>query len=205
MKLTSQQQLIVAGVLIVLVAVAFVFLFIVPKFSELAQAHDESLKADTAIAEAKTLLAKRQEAKVAAAETQAKLTRLENQVPDAPEMPATLIELQDTANDAGVHFDKLVITKPTAVTEGYQKIHVAFEVVGSWDDVVDYLRRLSELERAIRVLDVSMSPHVAPNPTGQTVAQATDDEIKTTLNVEVYMVPRTSGPGGAPAAPQPGQ
>ena len=67
-------------------------------------------------------------------------------------MPSLIIELQDTANDAGLECEKFAPTarpeEPTGTTE---KIDVV--VTGTWDDVVDFLPRIQKLERGVRVLD----------------------------------------------------
>jgi Tfp pilus assembly protein PilO len=205
MKLSSRDQFILAGVLIVLVGVAFVMLAIYPRFQDLSQAQTDLAAAQSEIDNAKALLATRQAAKAAAAQTQARLTRLENQIPDAPEMPAVIIELQDTANDAGVTFDKLLTTKPAPTVDGYEKIHLSFEVVGEWDDVIDYVQRVSDLQRAVRILDVSLTPiNVVSSTDASPTASEQPIRIRGMFNVEAYMLTREKPTGGS-AAPAPAQ
>lgn len=197
-KLSARDQMIVAGVLIGIVAVAFIVLLIVPQFGKLSQLDADMAKAEADIAAANQLLAARQEAKQQAAQTQAQLTQLENQIPDAPEMAALIIELQDTANDAGVAWYRFQPSKPAAAAEGYQKMPLSFSVTGQWDDVNDYLRRLSELERAVRVLSVEVVPDTT-SVASETVGVGR--KLTANLSLEVYSLPRTGSTGAAPGAP----
>lgn len=203
MKLTSQQLMIVAGVGIFLVAVLVVVFMIVPQFGALGQLDSQMNEAQSRIASAKQLLATRQAAKANAAKTQATLTRLDNEMPDAPELASLIIDLQNTANDAGVEWDNLTPTKPADVN-GYQKLTVSFRVWGQWDDIVDYLRRLSELERSARVTIVDLTPREESVTTTTGVQPPPKENLALTL--EVYSMPRgAAGAAGgqAPGAPTP--
>ena len=61
-------------------------------------------------------------------------------------MAALIIELQDTANDSGVQWEQFSAEQAgprrRAAT---RRSRCTFSVIGRWDDVIDYLRRLSEL------------------------------------------------------------
>lgn len=201
-KLSARDQMIVAGVLIALVAVLFIVFAIVPMFGKLSQADADMAKANADIAAAKQTLASRQQAKQQAAQTQAQLTQLENQIPDAPEMAALIIELQDTANDAGVSWVRFQPSKPGSAADGYQKMPLTFTVAGRWDDIVDYLRRMSELERGVRVLSVSVTDPSAAAPATETAGVSTGGRVlNANVSLEVYSVPRATATGGAPGAP----
>lgn len=204
MKLSSRDQMIVAGVVIALVAVAVVMLAIWPQFQALSKLDQDMQKAQSDVDAAKTLLASRQEAKAQAAETQANLTHLDNEIPDAPELPALIIELQDTANDSGVVWDKLAPSKPPATSpDGYLTMGLTFGVDGQWDDVCDYLRRLSELERGVRILTVDVTP-LADTSTETTSSGAPPavHKVHAQLSIQVYSLPRGASAAVAPGAPQ---
>lgn len=204
MKLSTRDQMIVAGVLIGAIAIAFAFFMIVPQFRKLSELDQSMIQAEQQITEARALLASRQAAKGAAAQTQAELTQLDNTMPDAPELASLIIDLQDTANEAGVEWDKLVPGKPAEPADGYQRMKVDFKIAGRWDDVVDYLRRMSELRRGVRVLTVDVKPGVRTDVS--TPATATADapqELDVTVSIEVYSLPRAAAGAAAPAAPAP--
>jgi Tfp pilus assembly protein PilO len=200
MKLSQRDTMIVAGVAILLVAVAFVILAIVPQFRQLGKQDKDMAQADADIASARQLLAARQEAKAQAAQTQAMLTRLENQIPDAPELAALIIDLQDTANDAGVAWDLLQPAKPVVTSGNVQRIELAFSITGRWDDIIDYLRRLNELERAVRILNVDLSPSTAAASTTTSGTAASAMQLSAHLTIDVYSLARQSTTGAAPSA-----
>lgn len=203
MKLSIRDQMIVAGGCIAVIVVLFVVFLIVPQFKSLAALEDKMDEVEQQISQAEMLLAQRQAAKGSAAQTQAELTQLDNTMPDAPEQASLIIDLQNTANEAGVDWDKLVPTKPAEPADGYQKMKIDFKVIGRWDDIVDYLRRMSELRRGVRVLSVEMKPYQAQQASTATTMTASDAaKLEVTLSIEVYSLPRTAA-GGAPVAPAP--
>lgn len=200
MKLSPRDLMIAVIAGIAAVAVLFVVFVVVPQFNELTTLDQSMQKADADIASAKALLTSRQQAKEQAAETQAQLTRLDNEIPDAPELPALIIDLQDTANEAGVVMDSLSPGKPAAPADGFQKIALAFNVQGQWDDVVEYLRRLQGLTRGVRVLSADVSQPLASVEDTVPVAPRQPGEEKVQLSVETYMLPRSGGGASAPSA-----
>lgn len=203
MKLSTRDQMIIAGVVIGAIAIAFAFFMIVPQFRKLSELDQSMIQAEQQITEAQALLASRQAAKGAAAQTQAELTQLDNTMPDAPELASLIIDLQDTANEAGVEWDKLVPGKPAEPADGYQKMKLDFKVAGRWDDVVDYLRRMSELRRGVRVLTVDVKPGVGTASTATTATADAPQELDVTVSIEVYSLPRAAAGAAAPAAPAP--
>lgn len=199
MKLSSRDMMIAVVAGIVVLAILFVVFAIVPQFSALTSLGQSTQKADADIQAAEALLVSRQQAKQQAVETQAELTRLDNEIPDAPELPALIIDLQDTANDAGVVMDGLMPGKPSDPVNGYQKIALQFNVQGQWDDVVDYLRRLGDLTRGVRVLSADISqPKASVEGTAGAPTQAGEEKVN--LSVETYMLPRNVGGASAPSA-----
>lgn len=182
--------MIVAVVLIALAAVAFSFLLIVPQFGTLGQLQQGSDKAETDIASAKSLLARRQEAKVKAAETQAKLMQLDNLMPDSPQLPSLIIMLQEVANDAGLDLRRVAPALPADTGAGYSRIGLDMTLVGTWSDLIDFLRRATELDRGVRVLTVNAAPD------GTRAATATVD-VPQQLTVSVKLEAYQSGSASA--------
>jgi type IV pilus assembly protein PilO len=159
MKLTSMQKMLAVIALMTVIVVAGVVLLIVPKFGELSALEAELQAANDQIAQTKGLLAQLEQAKANASVTQAELLALGNQFPEKPELPALVIELQDVSNAAGIRFDSIAPSVPAPTPGGqYSEVLITTRVTGAWPDVLDYLRRLNRMTRAIRVTDVAMSP-----------------------------------------------
>lgn len=201
MKLSPRDQLILGIAAIVLLVAAGVFLLIMPQLNRLGELDNEIKSADTEIQSAKTLLDQRQDAKLAAAATQAQLIELANQMPDTPELPSLIIELQDTANDSGIDFTGIAPQVP-ATANGYSKLPLSLTISGQWTDIIEFTRRLTKLGRQVRVLSVVVgSAQVGAGGSQSTTETAGLNLITATVQVEAYMLGASTGGGGAPPPP----
>ena len=201
MKLSYRNKLILAGAVAVLLAVLVLVVLVLPEFQQLRTYDDQIAAADQEISQAQTLLAQRQESKARSAETEAKRIRLANQMPETPELPSLIIELQDTVNEAGLDFASLAPTEPTLVDAGYSEISLALLVRGTWQDTVDLLQRLPKLTRQVRIVEYSTIRE-------ETVEEEEDDPtnvVETAMTIKVYTMPSEVAPTEAPPAPESGQ
>jgi type IV pilus assembly protein PilO len=200
MKLTSKQKMLAVIALIVVVILAAVLLVVVPKFGELAQLDADLQAAADQVTQTQTLVAQLEQAKSNASLTQAELLALANQMPENPELPSVLIELQDVSNSAGVRFER--ITPGEAVgdpTGRFKEIALSVEVSGKWADVLDYVRRINSMTRAIRMTDVALAP-IAPSVE---TTEVVEPDVRGTLSMRAYvMIPPVAPAAGPPAAPQ---
>ena len=197
MKLSYRNKLILAGAVAVLLAVLVLLLLVLPQFQELRAYDDQIAEADAQISQAQSLLAQRQEVKARSAETEAKRIRLANQMPETPELPSLIIELQDTVNEAGLEFASLTPTEPSVTESGYSEITMAMLVRGTWQDTVDLMQRLPKLTRQVRIVGFNTA-----------VQQSTDEDddndtnvVETGMTIRVYTMPSEIVPPTAPPAP----
>ncbi|GAB4283820.1 MAG: hypothetical protein Kow0067_05240 [Coriobacteriia bacterium] len=197
-RLSSQNQLIIAGVVLVLITVVVVMLGIMPLFQEASDLDSRIADAETQINSAKALLARRQSAKARAAANQLELMRIANQVPEAPELPSLIVDLQDAANEAGLEFVQVSVGDPGAPTPEASYSEVPIEVIleGDWTDTIEFLRRLDALMRGVRVQNGTCR-YVAIE---DAEAGTSDEFIETTLLVKAYFATPTEKPA-APTAP----
>jgi Tfp pilus assembly protein PilO len=196
MKLSYRNKLILAGAVAVLLAVLVFVMLVLPEFQRLRTYEDQIAEADRQISQAQSLLAQRQEVKARSAETEAKRIRLANQMPETPELPSLIIELQDTVNEAGLEFASLTPSEPSQVEAGYSEITMAMLVRGTWQDTVDLMQRLPRLTRQVRIVGFNTA-----------VQQSRDDEdddtnvVETGMTIRVYTMPVDVAPPAAPPAP----
>ncbi len=200
MKLSPRDQVLVAIVIVVAVAAAAVFLLVVPRFQKAGELDTQIVGARAEADEAQVLLERRVAAKTAAAFTSAKLMSLSNRMPDAPEVPALIIELQDTANEAGLEFVQIAPRDPV-VQAGYTAYPIDMLVRGKWQDYVDFLQRLKKLNRGLRIRSWSVSP-IMPDLENEVT---TDDEfaVSVTTQIEVYTLAPPPPPVEATVTPTP--
>jgi len=197
MKLTTKNKLIIMIVVVVVVALALAGLLVYPQFAKIADLDRQIADAQSQIDSAKVLLEQRQAVKGRAAETDAELLRLANELPESPEMASLIIELQDTANEAGVLFDSLTPLDPVQNT-GYASVKMRMDTTGTWADTIDFLQRVSKLTRQVRIVGFTVSPIAV-------TAESEDDvqRVDMTAELEVYTLASAAAAGttAPPTAP----
>ncbi|MDP2233670.1 MAG: type 4a pilus biogenesis protein PilO, partial [Actinomycetota bacterium] len=119
MKLNSTQKLIAVIVGAVILAALAVFLIIVPQLSAMGRLDTQIDQSEQDVAAARTLLSQRQQIKLNSSQTETQLLRLANELPESPQLPEFIIELQDTINESGLEFSTLEPTEPVA-NQGYK-------------------------------------------------------------------------------------
>jgi Tfp pilus assembly protein PilO len=209
MKLTPRNQLIVVAVGVALLVVVLFVVLVMPQFNKLADLGVQLQTAEQEAQAAATLLEQRVTVKNEAAATSASLLRLTNGVPENPELPSLIIELQDTAYASGVSLRQITPAPPQVIPpEGaqYVTIPLGMEAYGTWADTVDFLQRLLEMGRAVRVVGFSSSLLGESTAEEANIKLPPYYQIKTGLTVETYVIPASgSGTSTAPVPPPPAQ
>ena len=197
MKLTTKNKLIILIVSVVVVALVLAGLFVYPQFGKIAELDRQIADAQSEIDSAKVLLEQRQAVKGRAAQTDAELLRLANELPESPEMASFIIELQDTANEAGVDFDSLTPADPVQNT-GYSSVKMNMRTAGTWADTIDFLQRVAKLTRQVRIVGFTVAPIAE-------TAESEDDvqQVDMTAELEVYTLASAAAAGTT--APSTGQ
>ncbi len=189
MKLSYRNQLIIASVAVVLLAAIVIALLIVPQFSQLSSLDTQIDDARNGVSQAQTLLAQRQEIKARAAQTEATRLRLANQIPENPELPSLIVELQDTINAAGLEFASITPLVPaTELGQPFSTIGISVIVRGGWQDTVDLLQRLRSLTRQFRIVSFSVVRTEPVVPEGEE-PEDLPNEVEAVISLEVYTMP----------------
>ena len=191
MRISPQAEIIIAIVIIALIALGMVFFLIVPQFGALAEQDRQLAQANQDIQSAQNLLAQRQSAKVRAAQTQIDLMTLENEIPDDPQLPSLIIELQNAANEAGLDFVK-ISPSPIDPKDGYNAVPISVELSGRWADCADYVHRLEKLDRQVRVVSVKLVPLTNLSASIEATNSDTDRnppvDLKASIQIEAYTI-----------------
>lgn len=196
-RLSAQMQMYIAIGAIAVIAIAFVILAILPKFQEASSVDAQIATAETELQTAQALLARRQSVKAQAAVNEVELMQIANQVPDSPQLPSVIIELQNVANAAGVELPAISVgaigggsrTLADGSPAAYSVLPLTVNYTGEWTEVIDFCRRLNRLDRGTRVTAMSFS--YSPETDEQ------DSFISASGTVEVYvMAPATAAPVG---------
>lgn len=194
MKLSSKSALIIAVAVLVVAALALAAFLVYPKWQELQDLDTQIQTAQAEIDQSKTLLEQRQAVKAQATQTDAELLRLTNQLPESPELPSFIIQLQDTANEAGVEFVALTPEDPVQ-NSGYSAVPLTLQINGAWADIIDYLQRISKMTRQVRIVGYTASPASAESATSSI------QKTSVAVDIEVYTLAPTQTSGGTPPPP----
>lgn len=197
-RLSARDQYIV-GVAVILLGVVLTVVFAIrPPLGELGKLEGKLKAANVEVQAAEALVKQRQDAKVQAAETQARLLRLANQVPDAAEMPSLIIGLQDAANESGLLFVKVAPEQSLTSGGSFSALTLALTVKGTWNDLIEYLSRVREMTREVRVLTIRISPAPVSD------LDQREDLLSTDIILNAYTMPSVPVAPGVPGAPAAG-
>ena len=186
MKLTSQQKMIIVAALIVVVAALAVLFVIMPQFTQLADLQTQKDAANARASAASGVLEALRAAKGRAAITQAELLQIGTQMPDSPQLPSLIIELQDIANASGVKVTSMAPGQPVVAASGqYTEVAMSTQVTAEWDDLLDYLKRLDHSTRLLRVTNLTVNPPVASSNTTGTAASTA---LSVTMTMKTYVI-----------------
>lgn len=203
MKMAPRTQLILVAVGIIVVLAVLAGVLVVPQFGRLSSTEAQIATKEAEIDQAQALLEARQAAKENAAGTDAALLELGASVPENPDLPSLIIELQDVAYSSNV---MLMSVAPSDILPmgGYSALPIDLEVKGEWTDCVDFLQRLHELQRQVRLVEVSTNVR-GPGDDEGAIKDLPPYAVNQVIKLNTYIIPADSADeGGAPPAP-PGQ
>ncbi len=203
-RLSAQAQLYIAIALIAVVTLAVIFLGILPLFQEASTVQGQIGTERSNLSAAEALLARRESAKMQSAANEVELMRIANQIPDSPQLPSVIIELQDVANLAGVDFQSLAPGEPMppvvadgAAVPDYSLVPMTLLIRGDWAELIDYFRRIDALERGVRVTAMSFVYVPAVEDDGVVTEPA---YVEANVTLEVYVM-AAAPPASIPPAP----
>lgn len=198
-RVSAQAQMIIAGVIVVLIVIAALFFGILPTFDKAGAADARITELKGNITSEQAVVDRRQSYKARSAMTEVELIRVAGEVPESPDLPTLIINLQDTANDAGLRFVQISPQEPVAVLSaggqpaGYSSIPVTVKVQGKWADIIEYVRLLGKYTRGVRIPTATMT-YVA-------AVEGVDDYVEANITLEVYTMSVISVSSSSPAVP----
>jgi Tfp pilus assembly protein PilO len=165
--------MILAIVASVIVIALFFFLFIRSRQTELAQIRSDIEAEENAAIQLTTELNRLRDLQDRAPELQAELAEIKQFVPENHEIPNFIFLLQDAATAAGVDFLRISPELPKVPPEQAPLAEVLMQIEGKggYFSLQDFIRRLHNLDRAVRIDRLTM--------TGE------DDQIPVPISLEI--------------------
>jgi Tfp pilus assembly protein PilO len=149
---------ILAGVAALVVCVAFYFLFIRARQGELSEVRAQVESEEAKTVELQATLQRLEGLQENAAEFEARLAEIRELIPEDDQVANFIFQVQDEANRAGVGFVEITPELPKPPPEGAQvaEVRIVIGAEGGYFALQDFLRRLYDLDRALRVDNLSM-------------------------------------------------
>jgi Tfp pilus assembly protein PilO len=197
--MSARAQLIVASIVAAIVCIAFFFLFVKPRQSELAEVNEQIETANAETVRLQADLDRLRALQENAPLLEARLNEIRELIPQDDQVANFIFLVQDAATRSGVDFVQITPELPDVPPEGAQvaEVRASIAAEGGYFSIQDFVRRLYLLDRAVRLDSLGMT-------------QAEDVEIE---NVQIRMdsvariffeLPASGAtPGGATTAPAP--
>ncbi len=156
MAISLKSKITAVGIFAILLVVAFFLLAWLPQQNRKAQIRKQMEEERKRQETAKSTLSRLKAAKEESAQIESKLLNLSKRIPEEPELPSLIIELQDIATQAGIDF---ISIKPSVLSpkESFSEIPLSINITGGFFDVVDFLYRLEGLPREVKVNAMNIS------------------------------------------------
>jgi len=192
--------LVIVGVVLVVVVAAVVLVF--PQISRMTNVEGQMSSLDDQVTQAENLLAARQEAKDRAAFTDAALLELAAAVPENPDLPSLIIELQDRAYESNV---QLRVIEPSDLVQESSWVSMPITVTcwGSWADTVDFVQQVRKMERQVRIVETSSDLLDEEESANDAVEPLDEYSVETQLIIETYLIPSSESSSTVPAPAEP--
>jgi hypothetical protein len=205
MKARGREIYIITGVVAVVVIVAWYFLLFSPTRQELSDLDDQISTARTTLQSSQQQLARLEEYKKTAPQARVEVVRISKMLPDGEGQPSLIVELNETADLAGVTIQSISRgTVQQGQPFGIQTLTVT--AAGRFFDVVDFLYRMEDYV-AIRNTTVRATGRLLQIASMQVASaggtqvdgvgtSTTDPTLTVTMQINGYL-----WGGGASAAP----
>jgi Tfp pilus assembly protein PilO len=191
-------RLIVSIAVAVVLLLLILFLLVRPKQGELSDLREEVEAEEQTTVSLRADLGRLQALEENAPELRAELAELDGFVPQRHQIPNFIFLVQEAANRSGVGFVQITPQQPKPPPEGatLAQVNVQITASGGYFAIQDLLRRLYDLDRAVRIDTVALT----------TTGEGQQRRLDLSMDLRIFFELPEGGVTGAPApAPTPGE
>jgi type IV pilus assembly protein PilO len=218
----DRNVLLLGLLVIVVVVVGYYFLILSPLLNNLDERAQERDDKEAQLANLQQEVAQLEAIRREAPEIQRQLLELNKRIPEQPEIPTLVVQIEEIADASGVTQLRIVPGTPEAPAGGgdFSVVPITMSFDGTYEQMQDFLLRTRNLARLVTVRSVTFCrPERAaegvlgevevqcPEEAGGTVETETLVAIEEVLDVEieaeVYLQPQDVPAGTPPTAPTP--
>ena len=157
--MTARTRLIVSIAIAFLVLLVFYFFFIRSRQGELNEVRTQVEAEEAQTIQLRATLTRLRALQEQAPQLEAELAEIRELVPQKNQVPNFIFASQEAANEAGVELNVLAPELPKTPPEGAQLAEIRLQMAarGGYFAIQDFMRRLIDLDRALRIDIVTMS------------------------------------------------
>jgi Tfp pilus assembly protein PilO len=200
---------IIAGVVMLLIAVLSTVLLVLPEMGKVSETEGQLQAAQDEEISIEAELRALQEAEAQAPETEAAILAIDEQVPPTADLPELFRLLQSAADQSAVDFFSFSPGTPAPdASGGYSVIASQVLVTGSYFSIDEFLFLLETLPRAAKTISISVTPNTSGGGESSTSTSSSSTSSSSTssspvglqlqLTVEFYTTDASAGPGSVP-------
>lgn len=204
--------IILAALGVVVLMVAWYFLIISPKRSEVATTDSELQRQQAKYDEDYAKVKRVTEERSAAQQTSGELLKLNKMVPADSQLPSLIVDLQQSANESGIYFMKIEPSDAITGSDGNTIIPMELKFQGRFLEVNDFLYRVENYARMegndiniagrlISVVSLTMKEPEIDTPDPDDGIPKKFPNVLATLGINAYMTaPAPTTQAGSRAA-----
>jgi len=189
----GERRTLVFGALGILAAVALAYLLLLsPLLDRLQSSAQERDQKEARLAGLREEVRRLEDVRRNAPELERQLLELSRRIPERPEIPTFIVQVEEVARASGVTQLSIEPGTPGAPETGgpYSVVPVTMTFEGTYEEMQDFLLRLQNLVRLVAVNEVSYEPAEAAG-----AAAGIERLLRVEVRAEIYFQPE--GPAGA--------
>jgi len=155
-KISQREQIMLIFVVAFLIVALFGIFVVMPKMNQISDLRNQQESENQKLESAKVTLDRLKALKKDSPRIEAEIAKLRVKMPENPELPSLLIEINNISIKAGIDF---ITISPGNLSEqeGYEEIPLQITITGRFFDLIDFLYRIRAHEREIKVTGLSIS------------------------------------------------
>jgi len=178
---------------VVIVAILFFLILVLPKMHSVSDAQDQLDQAHQQQTTLEVRKAALEQAKLDAPKNQRVINNVHKRIPPIADEPGLIQLLNGAAVSAGIELVSLTPSTPVFdATTGLSTITVAVAATGSYFDITQFLYNIETLPRAAVVTTLTLAP----------VDQSVDPVLTMTATLNTFTSDSSAGPGSEPGPTQ---
>lgn len=194
----SQRNFLILGVgALLLLLIGFYVLVLGPQREELAERQDERDAREEQLAQLDAEVARLEEIRSRAPEIERELLELSRRVPEQPEVPTVVVQVEEIADEAGVTQLLVEPGDPEQPEDGgdYTIVPITMSFEGGYDELQEFLLRLKNLTRLVAVENVVYEVAEEEGEDGEQNQQDAGEgrSLQIELGAELYAQPGEEG------------